>query len=300
MNSNSNNYNTRVLSGITTGNLSEIPVSQTNYIEGSTHNYINVKQMLEIFQPLRRVGMFCFVAERGPRNEPNNNYYQLQGPLPQDYEYIGSGVEPATLPDDYVTNIDYKIKNDAVFGTRVGPSNPIDYYHETLTLYEKSQGKTPTDPQKVNSDDGSIAGADIILTENEIKLLDSEEVYTLPKFINNFTNTSAQAKIPYIWLSLTLTDNRYLDLLSLDGALPGKSTLQELIKVDGVWGVLVRIFGSLSQGDVINKVEILRPLGDNIYFLDDKPIIPKQKQNNKKYSLLFSEDKWNYVEVVDI
>eukprot|EP00122_Pirum_gemmata_P015160 Pgem_evm1s14165 len=253
-----NNYNTKVLSGITTGLISEIPVSQTNFIEGCTHNYINAKQMLEILQPLRRVGMICFLSGRGPRNEPNNSYYKLEGPSPQDYEYIGSGVEPATKPDDYVTNVDYKIKEDAVFGTRVGPSNPIDYYYETLTLYEKSIGISPKDPQKVNSDDGtywvllnsfnnllkntkkkyykgSIAGADVILTENEIKLLDSEEVYSLPNFINNFTNTSAQVKIPYAWLPLSLTDNKYLDLLSLDGGLPGKSTLQELIKVDDVW-----------------------------------------------------------------
>eukprot|EP00121_Abeoforma_whisleri_P001665 Awhi_evm2s1485 len=215
MTTNVNNYFTLLSSGVSTGgDLSELPVTKNNWIAGNFMTFQDVNEMMNLFLPLRKVGMIVHCKGIGPRGEDEGYYQLIEG------------------------------------GQLVGPQNILDYLqNETLSIYDKTvSNKVPIDPLKVNSDDGTfwvplefgccnstpteikdyfygtILGADIKLTPAEIAQLEIG-YYALYR-ISGALDTTLNIKISNFVFEdepISFIDNK--PLLNFDGDFNAPTTV---------------------------------------------------------------------------
>lgn len=280
----SNLFNTYISSGLTTGSNSEIPVCDSYGALGGFMVFEDVYGMLNLYQNLRRDGMLVRCMGKGPRNEPEGSYYELQ-----------------------------------TAGVTVGPSNYIDFLlDETLTIYDKDVlGLTYVDNNNANSDDGtnwikkdfccennnqekiltyysgSMNGTDVKLTATEIKTLTPGTDNTIADDYD-VGNTSGVEAIPYIALPLSYTDGKYIKNWTIS-ALQTTPTDRWIVKVDDEFYALYRVTGTLPIAGSVNISNFILEdtaiviLGDNQLALD-YPI-----PTTGKYGILLEEGVllWN-------
>eukprot|EP00122_Pirum_gemmata_P020334 Pgem_evm1s19015 len=265
----------------TGGFESDVPLCFANEIQGGFMVFQTLKDMLNLMQQKRVIGMLVFLTSKGPMNQPPNQFYRLLGPTFK--EKATQKTFENLNPDD----IDFSLFETEAYtdGSKVGPKSILDYLNnETLSVYDKQQGKTYKDDKKKNTDDGSRwlrlcldctdgdttippknidyyygtllpTSKDYKITENELKSLDKGSSQNIPAMIN-IENKSRAVQVPYF--GIPNINNKWIKSITIAGSFTGKPTQQFLV---GDY-LVARTSGALQDK---NKQEIT-----NIVFESDQ------------------------------
>lgn len=293
---------TTVSNPVSTGLNSDIPIGFANSIRGGYHVYEDVLDMLLLYQNYRVEGMMVRLDNTGPRGEDPGWYVLNPG---------GGSVGPVNYIQ-WVKNstLTIKQKNEGVTHDPVKWENTDDGSFWARMNIDYDTGEVPTvpppsNPNAPNNDysvrkyyHGSILGADIPLTETEVKSLTAVERTDMITTAA-ITNQTVGNKIPYIYIPLAWTNSTRIIGWNV-GGIPTTPTETFYLIIDGEQYVGYRVSGTIAQNQVITIDNFVYNATSEIFiggFLVDMSSLPAS--DNERYSIALDNTVkvWRYFKI---